>query len=68
MAVQKVRKSRSKRNMRRSHDAIGKPTFSIDTLGNTHRRHHMSDDGTYRGRQIVKQKEEKEEIEEESNS
>jgi len=68
MAVQKVRKSRSKRNMRRAHDAIGKPTFSIDFLGNVHRRHHMSEDGTYRGRQIVTQKEEIEETEEEANS
>ena len=68
MAVQKVRKSRSKRNMRRAHDAIGKPAVSIDSLGNVHRRHHMSEDGTYRGRQIVKQKEEIEETEEETNS
>ena len=65
MAVQKVRKSRSKRNMRRAHDAIGKPSLSIDSLGNVHRRHHMSDDGTYKGRQIVKLKEERAE---ESNS
>ena len=68
MAVQKVRKSRSKRNMRRAHDSIGKPTLSIDTLGNIHRRHHMSEDGTYRGRQIVKLKEEVEEEAQEANS
>lgn len=54
MAVQKSRKSRSARGMRRSHDGLTKPTLSIDaTTGETHRRHHMTEEGYYRGRQIV---------------
>lgn len=54
MAVQKSKKSRSRRGMRRSHDALKNPTLSIDaTTGETHRRHHMTADGFYRGRQII---------------
>jgi large subunit ribosomal protein L32 len=54
MAVQQSKKSRSRRDMRRSHDALGNPTLSVDqTTGETHRRHHVSADGFYRGRQVV---------------
>ncbi|MBP9722207.1 MAG: 50S ribosomal protein L32 [Gammaproteobacteria bacterium] len=53
MAVQKSRKSRSKRGMRRSHDGLDLPTLSIDQRGNLHRRHHIAADGTYRGKQII---------------
>lgn len=54
MAVQQNRKTRSKRGMRRAHDALKAPTLSIDpTTGETHRRHHVSPDGYYRGRQVV---------------
>lgn len=54
MAVQQNKKSRSKRGMRRSHDALALPTLSIDPVsGETHRRHHMTKDGFYRGRQII---------------
>ncbi|SIQ25840.1 50S ribosomal protein L32 [Marinobacterium stanieri] len=54
MAVQQNKKSRSKRDMRRSHDALGNPTLAVDaTTGETHRRHHVSADGFYRGRQVV---------------
>lgn len=54
MAVQQNRKTRSKRGMRRAHDALKSPTLSIDsTTGETHRRHHVTADGYYRGRQIV---------------
>ncbi|GAB3346301.1 MULTISPECIES: 50S ribosomal protein L32 [Chromohalobacter] len=53
MAVQKVRKSRSKRGMRRSHDALSAPTLSQDKeTGTTHRRHHVASDGFYRGRKV----------------
>ncbi|WP_417683290.1 50S ribosomal protein L32, partial [Pseudidiomarina aquimaris] len=31
MAVQQNRKSRSKRDMRRSHDALSGPTLSVDS-------------------------------------
>ena len=54
MAVQQNRKTSSKRDMRRSHDALGKPTLSIDsTSGETHLRHHVSRDGFYRGRKAI---------------
>lgn len=54
MAVQQNRKTRSKRGMRRSHDALTGPTLSTDpTTGEVHRRHHVSADGYYRGRQVI---------------
>ena len=54
MAVQKSRKTPSKRGMRRSHDALSRPTLSVDpTSGETHRRHHVSPDGDYRGRKVL---------------
>jgi large subunit ribosomal protein L32 len=54
VAVQKNRKSRSKRGMRRSHDAINNKTLSVEsTSGETHLRHHVSPDGYYRGRKVV---------------
>ena len=54
MAVQKGRKTRSKRGMRRAHDSLKPPTLSIDpTTGETHRRHHVTADGYYRGRRVV---------------
>ena len=54
MAVQKNRKSRSKRGMRRSHDAVNNKTLSVEaTSGETHLRHHVSPDGYYRGRKVV---------------
>ena len=59
MAVQKSKKSRSRRDMRRSHDALGNPTLSVEaTTGETHRRHHVSADGFYRGKQVIKQDDE----------
>jgi large subunit ribosomal protein L32 len=62
MAVQQRRKTRSRRDMRRSHDALKGPALSIDsTTGETHRRHHISPDGFYRGRQVIAPKEEEEE-------
>ena len=54
MAVQQNKKSRSRRDMRRSHDALSLPTLSVDsTSGETHRRHHMTEDGYYRGRKVI---------------
>jgi|TARA_Y100001933_G_scaffold230482_1_gene247620 large subunit ribosomal protein L32 len=54
MAVQQNKKSRSRRDMRRSHDAIRGPALSIEpTTGETHRRHHVSADGYYRGKKVV---------------
>ena len=55
MAVQKSRVTRSRRGMRRSHDSLKKSTLSIDVAtGETHRRHHISPDGYYKGRQVIK--------------
>lgn len=54
MAVQKSRKTRSKRGMRRAHDALRAPTLSVDpTTGETHRPHHMTENGYYKGRQVI---------------
>ena len=54
MAVQQNRKTRSKRGMRRSHDALTAAALSTDpTTGETHRRHHVTADGYYRGRQVI---------------
>ena len=54
MAVQQNRKTRSRRDMRRSHDALTGKTLSVEsTTGETHLRHHVSPDGYYRGRKVV---------------
>ena len=54
MAVQKSRKSRSKRGMRRSHDAMGSATLAVDpTSGKTHHRHQITADGFYKGLKVV---------------
>lgn len=55
MAVQQNRKSRSRRDMRRSHDRISVAALSIEsTTGEKHIRHHATKDGFYRGRQLFK--------------
>ncbi|MGH8456839.1 MAG: 50S ribosomal protein L32 [Stenotrophobium sp.] len=54
MAVQKSKKSRSKRGQRRSHDALSAPALSVDsTSGETHLRHHVTADGFYRGKKVI---------------
>lgn len=54
MAVQQNRKTRSKRGMRRAHDSLRSVEISVDpTTGETHRRHHITADGFYRGRQVI---------------
>ena len=54
MAVQKSKKTRSRRGMRRSHDSLEGSTLAVDqTSGETHRRHHVSADGFYRGKKVV---------------
>jgi len=54
MAVQKSRKTPSRRGMRRSHDSLNNEALSIDpTSGETHLRHHVSADGFYRGKKVV---------------
>ena len=59
MAVPKRKTTPSKRNMRRSHDAIKSDAYveNQDT-GELHRPHHIDlKTGTYRGRQVLKVKE-----------
>jgi large subunit ribosomal protein L32 len=54
MAVPQARTTPSKRGMRRSHDALTGPTLSVDkTSGETHRRHHITADGYYKGRKVL---------------
>jgi large subunit ribosomal protein L32 len=44
--------------MRRSHDSLGAVTITTDAeTGERHRRHHMTPDGFYKGRQIVRNNE-----------
>ncbi|MEQ8692761.1 MAG: 50S ribosomal protein L32 [Pseudomonadales bacterium] len=58
MAVQKSKVTRSRRGQRRSHDALKGHELAVDeTTGETHRRHHVTSDGYYRGRQVVSGKE-----------
>lgn len=54
MAVQKNKKTRSKRGMRRSHNALLLPTLNKEKItGTIHRRHYISSDGYYRGKKIL---------------
>lgn len=54
MAVAQNRKTRSKRDMRRTHDVLTAPTLATDpTTGEVHLRHNMTPDGYYRGRQVI---------------
>ena len=54
MAVQKRRKTPSRRDMRRSHDTLKGKTLSIDpNTGETHMRHHITAEGFYRGRKVL---------------
>lgn len=58
MAVQKSRKTPSRRGMRRAHDKLKSPALSVDpTTGETHLRHRVSPDGFYRGEQVIAQPE-----------
>jgi large subunit ribosomal protein L32 len=59
MAVQQNKKSPSKRGMHRSHNALNVPGIAVEpTTGETHLRHHISPNGFYRGRQVIKNKSE----------
>lgn len=54
MAVQKSRKTPSRRGMRRSHDGLKSRALSIETeTGETHLRHHVSPEGFYRGKEVI---------------
>jgi large subunit ribosomal protein L32 len=57
MAVQQNKKSPSKRGMHRSHHALGNPALAVEpTSGEAHLRHHISPNGYYRGKKIIKAK------------
>ena len=57
MAVQQNKKSPSKRGMHRSHNALNVPGIAVEpTTGETHMRHHISPNGFYRGRKVLKTK------------
>ena len=54
MAVQQNKPSPSRRGHRRSHDSLKKSALSEDpTTGQKHRRHHMTSDGYYKGKQLI---------------
>lgn len=57
MAVQQNKKSPSKRGMHRSHDALVQPALAVEpTSGEAHLRHHISPNGYYRGKKVIKAK------------
>lgn len=59
MAVQQNKKSPSKRGMRRAHDFLTNPSTAIEpTTGEAHLRHHISPSGVYRGKKVIKSKDE----------
>jgi large subunit ribosomal protein L32 len=64
MAVQKSRKTPSRRGMHRSHDRLAKPALSVDgQSGETHLRHRITPDGFYRGRRVIEKPAESEDKE-----
>ena len=57
MAVQQNKKTPSKRGMHRSHQILTAPATAIEpTTGEVHLRHHISPNGFYRGRKVMKTK------------
>ena len=64
MAVQKRRKTPSKRGMRRAHNALTSPALSEDQeTGEIHLRHHVTADGYYRGKKVINNAEDIQEVE-----
>lgn len=54
MAVQQNKKSPSKRGMHRAHDFLAAPPIAYEaTTGESHRRHHISPRGFYRGKNVL---------------
>lgn len=57
MAVQQNKKTPSKRGMHRSHDFLTAAPLAVEsTTGEVHQRHHISPNGFYRGRKVLKTK------------
>ena len=66
MAVQKSKKSKSRKLQKRAHQSLSNPTLSTDPVtGERHLRHQMTADGFYRGKKIVEVKRSEESLEEE---
>ncbi|HOP22430.1 MAG TPA: 50S ribosomal protein L32 [Gammaproteobacteria bacterium] len=54
MAVQKSRKTPSRRGMRRAHDSLKARTLSVDSeSGEVHIRHHVTAEGYYKGQKVI---------------
>lgn len=57
MAVPKKKVTPSRRGQRRAHDGLSLPAIQENRdTGEWQRRHHISPDGWYRGRQVIKPK------------
>ena len=58
MAVPKKKKSKSRRNMRRAHDALPRSAYVEDKdSGELRRPHHIDlNSGMYKGRQVIEPK------------
>lgn len=58
MAVPKKKTSKSRRNMRRSHDKLKTVNVVVDPVTGEYKLPHQISkvDGTYKGRQVVEQK------------
>lgn len=54
MAVPQNHQSRSRRDKRRTHDALTALQLSKDSqTGETHIRHHVTETGYYRGKKVI---------------
>ncbi|MCR5084612.1 MAG: 50S ribosomal protein L32 [Succinivibrionaceae bacterium] len=54
MAVPQNHQSRSRRDKRRTHDALTARTLSVDpTTEETHIRHHVTASGYYKGKKVI---------------
>ena len=68
MAVPKRRKTRSKRNMRRNHKKYENISLSTDiSTGEIHLRHHITNEGYYKGKKVINVKVKKEKNTKEDN-
>lgn len=57
MAVQQNKKSVARRGNRRAHDFLTNPPTAVEAhTGETHRRHHISPSGFYRGKKVIETK------------
>lgn len=54
MAVPQNHQSRSRRDKRRTHDALTARQLATDAqTGETHIRHHVTESGFYRGKKVI---------------